>query len=1221
MFKRLISALSAAVMLLSAIPVSAMEIRGNVEEGTADYTGIWELTSEYLPDTIEIYQNNDDTLSSSSFSPTNTAKMSLSLYRDDETPETFSGTFSSRYDGSYLSGKLTMTFSNDTAECVWTDTWGVISEDFSEEFTAKRTQNFLTGPEFNPLPTAEELGVPYGLSMDCTSDNIIDINYVNTPAAVTLYSNISKGEFYYPANGNVNRYGLTNLTPCIQYDIRIDGGEWQYTEEWDSTTDLSDFAAATEPYIGNLYNSNHDFLDFRYDDTPEYLLFTENNALISFTNEEGDTVCNFDYANHTLEVRARYLYEYDDPETDETVYVIGKWSETSKELYDYDNNIAAELPTQIETPVIKNVTATYDKFYPYLTFEVYPSYELLKAASQRNCGLRLCVQASLYDETKAAWDDYVEIGSQYLFYNNVTSAGLLNECQEFSIYDQSEFYARPESQFRFRAYYKLDGYNWQDEVSSEMSDPFEMTIDEVKAYPINVTLDGYGSVYVNGTHTGKNVEVVMPEEDYYEDDEEYYDDLPEITLPEDITLPEGYDDITLPDITLPELPEETTEEETTQPTLKEMTCYINENDNCELSFYPLEPTYEIDKIFLDNVDITAEVLAGYESNYEYEYIISGVTGPHDLLVLYKPTGIESYDITINCGEHGSTYPESYYSIFDGKDFFMDIYPDENYTIDTLTINNVTYVTRDTVLPIDVDTIEGVDVLYCSEGGLSLYNVTEDKVIDITFRSTEPVVDKFGTVNITFDETQGYVNGNSTKKYDILVGETDSFLISPFLLYAIDTVTIDGVDKTASLVDNTFDISISEEGETHNVDIKFKKLPSNVLTVSCSEVGGDYSFSGDYVHDFFSSTYEFLTGASTTLEVVPTVGYDIESVSINGTPVELALNRYLISNISADMKIDIVFKIKTFTITATYNDSFDSCVLSPSGKVKVEYDKDQTFKLTIPEKGFFIESIEVDGVMLDTIVTEYTFKNVQENHTIDVWFGAEQIDVNVQVVSGDKIHSENKVTCDYSTILTYDTASTDLIPAGYRFSEAYLQIGEIMTPITLDGTVIRHQATDNATIVINVVEAIPVTMTLKVICNGEEVSSIPKSYTSGTVVSFDVTSSIIPVGYKFLNAYINSEDNPVTITDNTFTVEAAADTVIYFNVEKLDAKIIYGDLNGDTKVTIADLNILVKYVAEFLTLTDEQMLAADVNVDGKVNIADLNKMVKYIADFDVILGTK
>ena len=52
--------------------------------------------------------------------------------------------------------------------------------------------------------------------------------------------------------------------------------------------------------------------------------------------------------------------------------------------------------------------------------------------------------------------------------------------------------------------------------------------------------------------------------------------------------------------------------------------------------------------------------------------------------------------------------------------------------------------------------------------------------------------------------------------------------------------------------------------------------------------------------------------------------------------------------------------------------------------------------------------------------------------------------------------------------------------------------------------------------------------------------------------------------------------------------------------------VYGDVNGDAEVNIADVNAIINMI-----LTDEPELRGDVNNDGEINIADVNAVIEVI----------
>ncbi len=69
----------------------------------------------------------------------------------------------------------------------------------------------------------------------------------------------------------------------------------------------------------------------------------------------------------------------------------------------------------------------------------------------------------------------------------------------------------------------------------------------------------------------------------------------------------------------------------------------------------------------------------------------------------------------------------------------------------------------------------------------------------------------------------------------------------------------------------------------------------------------------------------------------------------------------------------------------------------------------------------------------------------------------------------------------------------------------------------------------------------------------------------------------------------------------------------------DEKIIYGDINGDTKVDITDLTLMSLYLLGDVKLNQSQLKAANVLNESKISIAALAHFKQYIMHDPVKLG--
>ncbi len=61
------------------------------------------------------------------------------------------------------------------------------------------------------------------------------------------------------------------------------------------------------------------------------------------------------------------------------------------------------------------------------------------------------------------------------------------------------------------------------------------------------------------------------------------------------------------------------------------------------------------------------------------------------------------------------------------------------------------------------------------------------------------------------------------------------------------------------------------------------------------------------------------------------------------------------------------------------------------------------------------------------------------------------------------------------------------------------------------------------------------------------------------------------------------------------------------------QILYGDVNNDGVINVADATLVQKHAADIIKLTDDQLKRADVNFDGTVNVHDSTLIRKYAAD--------
>ena len=93
-------------------------------------------------------------------------------------------------------------------------------------------------------------------------------------------------------------------------------------------------------------------------------------------------------------------------------------------------------------------------------------------------------------------------------------------------------------------------------------------------------------------------------------------------------------------------------------------------------------------------------------------------------------------------------------------------------------------------------------------------------------------------------------------------------------------------------------------------------------------------------------------------------------------------------------------------------------------------------------------------------------------------------------------------------------------------------------------------------------------------------------------------------FGFLYAFADGE-TIITITDSVSGVNTSMRVIV--------TNVLLGDINGDGRVNILDLQALLRHTSRREILTDErQLLAADVNRDGRVDILDLRLLLQYVS---------
>jgi hypothetical protein len=320
------------------------------------------------------------------------------------------------------------------------------------------------------------------------------------------------------------------------------------------------------------------------------------------------------------------------------------------------------------------------------------------------------------------------------------------------------------------------------------------------------------------------------------------------------------------------------------------------------------------------------------------------------------------------GTGGSIVPNlPIFTLARGSSVIYYFVPDEGYHVDTVTVDG---------WPVAVDPD---DDSYVFE------KVDQNRVVVATFALTKWTVAASKTGNGTISPSGAQ---------EVVEGEDVTFTITPDANNSISDVVVDG-QSVGIKTSYTFD----DVTEDHTIQAKFIADAVN-YTITPSVTGG----SGGAITPF--PLWVSPKGSSITFYFLPSVGYQVETVSVDGAPVDPSTyeddNSYTFSNVQADHTIAVSFTLApTFTITPTCG---DHGTISPDVVQVCDKGDDASFTIT-PDAGYDVKDVLVDGQSVGA-VTSYEFTEVAANHTISASFAWTKLPTSTTLKASAKTIKRN-----------------------------------------------------------------------------------------------------------------------------------------------------------------------------------------------------------------------
>ena len=125
-----------------------------------------------------------------------------------------------------------------------------------------------------------------------------------------------------------------------------------------------------------------------------------------------------------------------------------------------------------------------------------------------------------------------------------------------------------------------------------------------------------------------------------------------------------------------------------------------------------------------------------------------------------------------------------------------------------------------------------------------------------------------------------------------------------------------------------------------------------------------------------------------------------------------------------------------------------------------------------------------------------------------------------------------------------------------------------------------------------------------------ISAMENSYEDGCLLTlkFKVKDGVEPGAIDLiLSLDVLEDENGANIPFNTV------------NGVIVVSDVVYGDVNGDGRITASDVTMLLQYLAEWDVGDSINLANADVNGDGRITASDVTLLLQYLAEWDVTLG--
>jgi hypothetical protein len=363
------------------------------------------------------------------------------------------------------------------------------------------------------------------------------------------------------------------------------------------------------------------------------------------------------------------------------------------------------------------------------------------------------------------------------------------------------------------------------------------------------------------------------------------------------------------------------------------------------------------------------VTALYAGNKESFAVMSNV-------ICYSHSNVTPYEIVATAGANGTISPSGTVIVNSGGNKTFTITPATCYEINVVTVDGI---------PVAV-----------SDNTYTFTNVTANHTIHVTFKAAQYSITASAGAN-------GTISPNGVTPVNC--GANRTFTFTPANCYEINQVLVNGVNNPGAVSAGSY--TFTNVTANHTISVTFK-VKTYTITASAG-ANGTISPNGATAVN---------CGANQTFTFTPANCYEINQVLVNGVnnPAAVAAGSYTFNNVTANHTINVTFKVKTNTITASTG---ANGTISPNGTTTVNCGANQTFTFT-PASCYQTDVVTVNGAPVSVSGNSYTVTNITANSTIHVTFKKAQYTITATAGANGTIspNGANIVPCGDSKTFVF-----------------------------------------------------------------------------------------------------------------------------------------------------------------------------------------------------------